>query len=141
MYHTALLPPKLIVFLGSDSEEENLLRNLKHPSSFKMLSCATSLTGKTNNRQFHANEVRQQFFLFQFAPFVLTPSVYPRNEFVKAIELQTSLNKLVHAVAFDYEFLKETLASTIRVDDFTNELFKIYETVRSEGSGQVRRLL
>lgn len=68
---------------------------------------------------------------------MLTPSVYPRAEFEKAVGLQTVLNKLVHAVAFDYEFLKETLASTIKVDDFTNELFKIYETIRLEGSGQV----
>lgn len=68
---------------------------------------------------------------------MLTPSVYPRDEFVKATKLQTILNKLMHHIAFDYEFLKETLASTIKVDTFTNELFKIYETVRAENSGQV----
>lgn len=60
---------------------------------------------------------------------------------MKATELQTVLNRLIHAIAFDYEFLKETLASTIKVDFFTNELFKIYETVQSENSGQVNKLI
>lgn len=78
---------------------------------------------------------------FQFAPFVLTPSVYPKDEFVKATKLQTVLNKLMHHIAFDYEFLKETLASTIKVDTFTNELFQIYETVRAEHSGQVMSMI
>ena len=75
--------------------------------------------------------------LFQFAPFVLTPSLYPRSEFEKAINLQTVLNELIHNVAHDSKFLRETLASTIKVDDFTASLFKIYETVLSEGVTQV----
>lgn len=74
----------------------------------------------------------------QFAPFVLTPSLYPRSEFEKAINLQTVLNELIHNVAHDTEFLRETLASTIVVDDFTASLFKIYETVLAEGITQVR---
>lgn len=70
---------------------------------------------------------------------MLTPSLYPRSEFEKATSLQTVLNELIHNVAHDEKFLRETLASTIRVDDFTADLFRIYETVLSEGPAQVRR--
>lgn len=35
-------------------------------------------------------------------------------------------------------FLRETLAGTIQVDEFTANLFKIYETVLDEGITQVR---
>lgn len=72
----------------------------------------------------------------QFAPFILTPSLYPRKEFEKAVNLQTTLNVLIHKVAHDEEFLRETLSSTIQVDEFTGNLFKIYETVLSEGFTQ-----
>lgn len=70
---------------------------------------------------------------------MLTPSLYPRCEFEKAINLQTVLNELIHNVAHDVEFLKETLASTIMVDDFTAALFKIYETILAEGATQVSK--
>ncbi|XP_069676038.1 glutathione synthetase-like isoform X4 [Periplaneta americana] len=72
----------------------------------------------------------------QFAPFVLLPSTFPRKEFNKAVSIQPILNELVHKVAHDYEFLSKSLESTIRVDEFTGNLFKIYETVRSEGVAQ-----
>jgi len=72
-----------------------------------------------------------------FAPFVLFPSPFPREEFHKAIQLQTVLNELMHKVAHDYNFLKESLKYTIQVDEFTRNLFEIYETVRAEGSPQV----
>ncbi|XP_070491544.1 glutathione synthetase-like isoform X2 [Chironomus tepperi] len=76
----------------------------------------------------------------QFAPFVLTPSLYPRKEFEKAVNLQTILNELIHNVAHDTEFLRETLAGTIQVDEFTSNLFKIYETVLAEGITQILTL-
>jgi glutathione synthase len=68
---------------------------------------------------------------------VLTPSLYPRSEFEKAINLQTVLNELIHNVAHDTEFLKSTLTTTIQVDSFTAALFNIYETILAEGSAQV----
>lgn len=68
---------------------------------------------------------------------MLTPSLYPRAEFEKAINLQTVLNELIHNVAHDEDFLRKTLASTIQVDDFTAALFEIYETILSEGAAQV----
>jgi len=68
-----------------------------------------------------------------FAPFVLFPTPFPRDEYSKAIELQPILNELMHKVAHDYDFLKEALKHTVKVDEFTGRLWKIYETIMSEG--------
>lgn len=83
----------------------------------------------------------QDLLCFQFAPFILTPSSFPRNEFKKAVEIQPILNELMHNVAMDSEFLKSTLRSTVEVDEFTGELFKIYEKVLEEGISQVLSFL
>ena len=71
-----------------------------------------------------------------FAPFILTPSSFPRHEFEKAVALQTILNRLMHNVAHDEEFLTTTLAETIKVDEFTANLFNIYKKVLANGFGQ-----
>uniref|UniRef100_A0A182R9J8 Glutathione synthetase n=1 Tax=Anopheles funestus TaxID=62324 RepID=A0A182R9J8_ANOFN len=71
-----------------------------------------------------------------FAPFVLTPSSFPRKEFQKAVDLQPLLNELIHAVAHDSQFLLATLSSTEKVDEFTRSLITIYRTVLSEGIAQ-----
>jgi len=68
-----------------------------------------------------------------FAPFVLLPSPFPKDEYYKAINLQTILNELMHKVAHDYDFLKEALKNTIKVDEFTGRLWNIYETICQEG--------
>ncbi|XP_015601404.1 glutathione synthetase-like [Cephus cinctus] len=72
----------------------------------------------------------------QIAPFLLLPTSFPKQEFEKAIQVQKILNKLMHIVAHDYDFLKKTLASTIAVDEFSAKLFHIYETVHAEGLAQ-----
>lgn len=74
-------------------------------------------------------------FSIQFAPFILTPTAFPRREFEKAVRLQPILNELMHWVAHDTEFLRETLANTIKVDEFTGNLFKIYERILNEHGG------
>lgn len=74
--------------------------------------------------------------ILQFAPFVLFPSPFPREEFQNACDIQIILNVLIHRVAHDYDFLKETLQGIIKVDDFTKRLFDIYETVHEEGAAQ-----
>ncbi|XP_025075872.1 glutathione synthetase-like [Pogonomyrmex barbatus] len=74
--------------------------------------------------------------VLQFAPFALFPSPFPREEFYNACDIQIILNVLIHKVAYDYEFLKDTLRETIKVDEFTKNLFKIYETVHKEGAVQ-----
>ncbi|XP_044263862.1 glutathione synthetase-like isoform X2 [Tribolium madens] len=71
-----------------------------------------------------------------FAPFVLIPSAFPRKEFAKALEIQLILNELMHKVAHDRRFLTESLKETIKVDEFTGNLFRIYETVLGEGLTQ-----
>lgn len=72
----------------------------------------------------------------QFAPFTLLPSPFPREEFQNARDIQIILNTLIHRVAHDYDFLKETLQETVKVDNFTRNLFDIYETVHKEGPAQ-----
>ncbi|XP_076224494.1 glutathione synthetase isoform X2 [Nomia melanderi] len=69
----------------------------------------------------------------QFAPFILIPSPFPRKEFENACQIQPKLNLLIHRVAQDYNFLKETLEEIIKVDSFTKELFKICEIINNEG--------
>ena len=76
-----------------------------------------------------------------FAPFVLFPSPFPKQEFARSLELQPILNELMHKVAHDKKFLTETLKNTIQVDEFTRKLFEIYETVQNEGVAQVRMLI
>jgi len=68
-----------------------------------------------------------------FAPFCLFPSPFPRQEFDRAVELQTVLNELMHKVAHDFDFLEETLGKTITVDDFTAKLFEIHQKIIDEG--------
>jgi len=68
-----------------------------------------------------------------FAPFVLFPSPFPRHEFNEALHLQPVLNELMHKVAHDEEFLRQSLKNTIQVDDFTGKLFELMEKVRELG--------
>ena len=68
-----------------------------------------------------------------FAPFMLFPSPFPRDEFEKAVSLQVVINELMHKVAHDYTFLKDALKHTVEVDEFTGRLWKIYQTICDEG--------
>ncbi|XP_074034658.1 glutathione synthetase [Leptinotarsa decemlineata] len=72
----------------------------------------------------------------QISPFNLLPSSFPRREFNKVVELQTVFNELMHRVAHDREFVEACFKDTIQVDEFTGNLFKIYETVQQEGVSQ-----
>ncbi|XP_037046202.1 glutathione synthetase-like isoform X1 [Bradysia coprophila] len=74
--------------------------------------------------------------VMQIAPFTLIPTAFPRQEFEKAVRLQTILNELMHWVAHDSDFLCETLSSTIKGDEFTANLFQIYETILAENDQQ-----
>ncbi|CAG9813355.1 unnamed protein product [Phaedon cochleariae] len=69
----------------------------------------------------------------QIVPFIVLPSTIPRKEFNKVVRLQTVLNELMHRVAHDHTFLEECFKDAIEVDDFSANLFKIYEAVREEG--------
>ncbi|KZC07199.1 Glutathione synthetase [Dufourea novaeangliae] len=71
--------------------------------------------------------------MLQFAPFILLPSPFPRREFENACQIQPVLNLLIHKVAQDYNFLKETLEETTKVDSFTRDLFEICTIINNEG--------
>ena len=71
-----------------------------------------------------------------YAPFTLLPSAVPRALFEQAYAVQRDFNLLVDAISRDKEFLERTLASTIKVDDFTARLFKIHQQVLEEGLAQ-----
>ncbi|KAG7472412.1 hypothetical protein MATL_G00108550 [Megalops atlanticus] len=71
-----------------------------------------------------------------YAPFTLFPSPVPRAVFHQALAVQPHFNRLVDRISQDPNFLKEALASTIKVDDFTARLFSIYRHVLQEGRSQ-----
>ncbi|KAL2745192.1 glutathione synthetase-like [Vespula maculifrons] len=72
----------------------------------------------------------------QIAPFTLLPSSFPKKYFEKVKNIQVLLNEIMHKVAHDDNFIRNTLKGTIEVDDFTARLFNIYETVYKEGFAQ-----
>ncbi|XP_008316349.1 glutathione synthetase [Cynoglossus semilaevis] len=61
------------------------------------------------------------------------PLPVPEALYNQALSLQKHFNTLVDRISQDSEFLKEALASTIEVDDFTSRLFKIHQQVLEEG--------
>lgn len=74
--------------------------------------------------------------LVSYAPFNLFPSPLPKACFHEACQVQQDYNLLIHKVAHDYEFLKQCLAKTVEVDDFTMRFWQIYETINKEGKTQ-----
>lgn len=72
----------------------------------------------------------------QLLPFTLVPSSFPQKPFFIVKNVQVLLNQLIHKVAYDKEFLTNSLKSTIQTDSFTAKLFRIYETVYEEGFNQ-----
>ncbi|XP_025266910.1 glutathione synthetase [Camponotus floridanus] len=72
----------------------------------------------------------------QLLPFTLIPSSFPQKPFLIVKNVQVLLNQLIHKVAYDKEFLTNSLKSTIQTDSFTAKLFRIYETVYEEGFSQ-----
>ncbi|KAM6106116.1 LOW QUALITY PROTEIN: glutathione synthetase-like [Pterocles gutturalis] len=70
-----------------------------------------------------------------YAPFTLLLSAVPSALFEQAYAVQQDFNLLVDAVSQSKEFLECTLASTIKVDDFT-ALFRIHKQVLEEGLAQ-----
>nr|CAH7746478.1 unnamed protein product [Callosobruchus chinensis] len=74
--------------------------------------------------------------VLQFAPFCVFPSAIPRKEFNKVVELQLAFNELIHKIAHNEVFLTNCLRGVIEVDDFTANLFKIYQTICQEGAAQ-----
>lgn len=98
----------------------------------------------------------------QLLPFTLIPSSFPEEPFFTVKNVQVFLNELIHKVAYDKEFLTNSLKrycefiyhslffyrnialyicfSTIEADPFTAKLFHIYEIVYKEGFSQVYKV-
>lgn len=69
-------------------------------------------------------------------PFTLFPSILPADVLKKTKSLQTTFQTVIYKVANNHEFMKDCLKGLLDVDDFTRQLWTIYETVRSEGPAQ-----
>lgn len=69
-------------------------------------------------------------------PFCIVPSCFPQKLFDYAVELQQHINYLLYTIAHSKEFLQECLASTIETDEFTANIFKIYEAVEKRNNQQ-----
>ncbi|KAM6924711.1 glutathione synthetase [Xenentodon cancila] len=74
--------------------------------------------------------------LVTYAPFTLFPTPIPEGVFLQALEVQTHYNTLVDKISQDSDFLREALASTVEVDDFTARLFRIHQQILKEGGSQ-----
>lgn len=70
------------------------------------------------------------------APFFLFPTPFPKRDFEKVYELQPLINKLMYKVANNHDFLEKCLKNTVKVDEFTRQLWELYCTVRREGIAQ-----
>lgn len=66
-------------------------------------------------------------------PVTLYPTQIPTKEFNYAFAIQKDFNKLIFSISNDYSFLKEALKNVILVDEFTRNLWNIYEKVYNEG--------
>ncbi|XP_038613157.1 glutathione synthetase [Tachyglossus aculeatus] len=71
-----------------------------------------------------------------YAPFTLFPSAVPKALLEQAYAVQADFNRLLDAVSRSPDFLEQTLSSTIKMDDFVAQLFKIYKQVLKEGLAQ-----
>ncbi|EDQ89958.1 uncharacterized protein MONBRDRAFT_16669 [Monosiga brevicollis MX1] len=72
---------------------------------------------------------------FQPAPAAIIPTPTPRRAFEVGRAAQCIVNRLVDAVTLDHEFLVQALRSTCAVDEFTNEIFKVYMAARESTNG------
>ncbi|KAE8453885.1 hypothetical protein EG329_007661 [Mollisiaceae sp. DMI_Dod_QoI] len=63
----------------------------------------------------------------------LFPTLFPRELFQEALDLQTTYNKLYAAVTQDEEWLYETLKDLIDVEPLANKLWSIHQEVKQEG--------
>ncbi|KZT60350.1 glutathione synthase [Calocera cornea HHB12733] len=70
------------------------------------------------------------------APITLFPSPLPRELYALARRLQPLYNALYARVATDGPWLEGVMSAVAKVDDFQEELLKVWKTVREEGIAQ-----
>lgn len=71
----------------------------------------------------------------QIAPLTLQPSIFARAAFLEALALAPILNRLLHQLAQDHDFLTAVL-TTQHSDEFTRQLGALYQQVYQEGIAQ-----
>ncbi|CAG8566881.1 16497_t:CDS:10 [Acaulospora morrowiae] len=69
------------------------------------------------------------------APVALYPSLFPSKEFKLALELQPVFNTLYYKLSQSHEFIK-VFEVISKVDEFIEQLYNIYLTVKEEGFSQ-----
>lgn len=106
--------------------QENDLTDIVSKSKDWALMHGISMRSKTN---FTEDGV-------QISPFILVPTAIPRQEFVKVVELQTTLQELLHKIANNKEFINDCYKDIVEADDFSARLYKMYEQVEEEGTVQ-----
>lgn len=65
-------------------------------------------------------------------PFCLLPSQFPERWFNLTCDLQLYMNLVLFKISQSREFLKNCLSSTIEADEYTANIYKIYEAVENE---------
>lgn len=74
--------------------------------------------------------------LINFAPFTLFPSPFPEYLYREAFEIQKHFQTLMQRASCDHDFLETSLKSVVVHDDFTRQLYDIYQKVHKEGETQ-----
>ncbi|KTF86693.1 hypothetical protein cypCar_00016363 [Cyprinus carpio] len=121
--HRGKIFPAMSVKLEHVLKDENLIKNIEEiAKDTALLHGVLMRTKETPN----SPEV------VSYAPFTLFPTPVPTALFHQALAVQTHFNRLVDRVSQNPAFLEETLASTIKVDNFTARLFNIYKQVQEE---------
>uniref|UniRef100_A0A8C2DR87 Glutathione synthetase n=1 Tax=Cyprinus carpio TaxID=7962 RepID=A0A8C2DR87_CYPCA len=104
-------------------KDENLIKNIEEIAKDTALLHGVLMRTK---------ETPNSPEMVSYAPFTLFPTPVPTALFHQALAVQTHFNRLVDRVSQNPAFLEETLASTIKVDNFTARLFNIYKQVQQE---------
>jgi glutathione synthetase len=63
---------------------------------------------------------------------LVTPSLYPLDQFTLARDVQPGFNSLIDSVSRSHEFLTSALENVLETDSFTSRLFEIYEKTRQD---------
>ncbi|CAK8679363.1 unnamed protein product [Clavelina lepadiformis] len=67
------------------------------------------------------------------ASFTLLPSPVTKEGFQFLTSLQPHINKLLHKVSHDHQFMAMALESLVNVDDFTRRLYDLYKASKCSG--------
>ncbi|XP_076824887.1 glutathione synthetase-like [Clavelina lepadiformis] len=67
------------------------------------------------------------------ASFTLLPSLVTKEGFQFLTSLQPHINKLLHKVSHDHQFLAKVLESLVNVDDFIKRLYDLYKASKCSG--------